>query len=75
MSDLVHLAIERAVRAYNGDSVGVIFNNAGFAQEFAKLAGINTPPDGNIIRAILSGRDDIIELGKSHYQIRPETKG
>jgi hypothetical protein len=66
--DLVRRAMENAARSYGE---GKLFNAAGFSQEFTRLAGVSTQLDGHIVRAILSGRPDVIHLpGGAHFLLR-----
>ena len=70
-NDLIRLAMERAVRVYDHRGGKKIFNAAGFAGEFAKLAGVSTRVDGLIVRAMLTGRSDVVPLaGGAHYHLR-----
>jgi hypothetical protein len=67
--DLVYLAMLNAVRAF-GDQGDKIFNGACFSHAFCKLAGVEGPLDGHIVRAILCGRQDAeILSGGSHYRL------
>lgn len=69
MNDLIHLAAERAVQLF-GDKGDGIFNGAGFSKAFTRLADVNGPIDGRVVRAILTGRPDIELLyGGSHYRL------
>lgn len=67
--DLVYFAMLNAVRDF-GDKGDKIFNGAGFSHAFCKLAGVEGPMDGHIVRAILCGRQDTeILSGGSHYRL------
>lgn len=76
--DDVRLACEQAADAFaeqrtmeNRRGTDRIFNAAGFSNAFRRLAGVTSPIDGNVVRAILRGRSDIVELeGGSHFRIR-----
>lgn len=68
MNDLVNLAMRRAVEAF-GRSDNV-FNGAGFGTQLMKLANLEGGIDGNLVEAILCGRDDVIQLkGGAHYML------
>lgn len=48
-----------------------VFNAAGFSSSFCKLAKVAGPLDGNVVRAMMRGRADIVELeGGAHFRIR-----
>lgn len=69
-NDLVHLAMERAAKNFDRTGGKGIFNAAGFACEFSKLAESRPPVDGRMVRAMLTGRDDVTPLkGGAHYQL------
>lgn len=48
------------------------FNAAGFSNALCKIAGTDGIVDGKVVRAILSGRDDVefLRPGDSHYRFR-----
>ena len=71
-NDLVRLAMERAVGAFGGGGDNV-FNGAGFSLEMMRLAGLDGVIDGHLVRAILTGRDDVEILGckSGHYRLKP----
>lgn len=65
-NDLVGLAMDRAVKSFGGDG---IFNAAGFSNELMRLANLKGSIDGHLVRAILTGRADVMVLhGGAHYQ-------
>lgn len=67
-NDLIRLAMEQAAQNFGGDSL--IFNSAGFAVAFARLAGVNGALDGKYVRAMLTGRSDVEVLsGGAHYRL------
>lgn len=72
MNDTIRLAMEQAAdnfMAVEGPRDGV-FNAAGFAQAIARIAGVSPGPDGRLVRAMLSGRDDVEPLsGGAHYRL------
>lgn len=66
-NDLIRLACERASRKF-GDAR--MFNSACFGTVFATLAGVSGGIDGKIVRAMLTGRDDIEVLsGGCHFRM------
>lgn len=67
-NDIVAMAMDDAATLYSsGDGS---FTNTAFSQTFAALAGVcNTTLDGHIVTAILSGRNDVVYLGQSHWRI------
>lgn len=74
--DDVRMAAERAAEMFGiVGSSDRIFNAACFSTAFCKLAGVAGPIDGNVVRAMLRGRRDIIEhsfaavVAGSHFQI------
>lgn len=68
MNDLVRLVVDRAVRRF-GDKGDGLFNAAGFGIELAKAAGVSGSVDGQIVRAILTGRPDVRpDADGSHYR-------
>lgn len=67
MNDLIRLAMERACALFGG-SDGV-FSNAAFSKAFARLAGVQGPIDGMIVRAMLTGRTDVRVLRFDHFQL------
>lgn len=67
--DLVRLACERAVIDFGDEGDGQ-FIAAGFSNELMKLAaGLHGRVDGNLVKAILSGRKDVVPCGGGHYQL------
>lgn len=67
-NDLVRLAIDRAVDCFGNRGDG-LFNAAGFGIELMGLANLKGSVDGHLVRAILTGRDDVaIEPDGSHYR-------
>jgi hypothetical protein len=68
MFDLVSLAMRRAAESFGGDKK--VFNGAGFGLQLMKLARLEGAIDGNLVEAILCGRDDVEQLsGGSHYRL------
>ena len=48
----------------------LMFNGAGFSHQICKLAGVEGPIDGHLVKAILCGRVDVeILSGGSHYRL------
>jgi len=70
-NDLIRLAIERAVCRYGSAGTGDgVFTSACFSNEFTPLAGVKTQLDGRIVRAMLTGRDDVEVLhGGAHFRM------
>lgn len=68
--DLILIAAEQAAEAFGGGDG--TFNAAGFSNCMMKLVNLRGTIDGNLVRAILSGRPDIEFLapGDSHYRLR-----
>lgn len=71
MSDLIRQAMQEAVKLFGGESDGM-FNAACFSTAFIKLAGVRSSLDGHIVRAMLTGRPDVIfcSPGSSHYYLK-----
>ena len=66
MNDLVALAIHRACEKFGSRDV---FNGACFSHALTGLAGLKDPIDGRLVRAILTGRTDVVPMeGGSHYR-------
>lgn len=70
-NDLIRLVMERAARRFGG-SDGT-FNSAGFGVEFCKAAsstGYGGSIDGKLVRAMLTGRQDVEVLkGGAHFRV------
>lgn len=69
--DLIRKAMERSAAAFGGNDG--TFSAAGFGFVFKTLAGlVKEGLDGNIVRAMLSGRKDVIQLhpGNAHFRIK-----
>lgn len=67
-NDCIHLAIRDAVRGFGG-SDGT-FNLAGLSVAICRIANVAGPIDGNICRALLTGRPDVEPLrGGAHYRM------
>lgn len=64
--DLVKAAIDRAVERF-GDRGDGLFNAAGFGVALMELAGLKGVIDGNLVRAILSGRADVAREPDASY--------
>lgn len=68
-NDMIHYAIMIACRLYGGEK-DCMFSNACLSAAIMKMIGHKGVIDGGIIRAILTGRTDVIALkGGSHYQM------
>jgi hypothetical protein len=66
VNDLVALAIHRACEKFGSRDV---FNGACFSHAFCAIAGIRGPIDGYLVRAILTGRTDVVPMeGGAHYR-------
>jgi len=69
MNDAVALAMRQAARSFAAEDRRT-FNAANFSEALARIAGTKGPIDGNVVRAILCGRDDVENLdGGSHFRI------
>jgi hypothetical protein len=75
MNDLVGLAMERAAREHGGREaresgrLSHTFNAANFSNAMMKLAGLEGAMDGELVRAVLCGRQDVEVLsGGSHFR-------
>lgn len=74
-NDVVRLAIDRAVKRF-GDKGDGLFNAAGFGIELMKLAGLNGSVDGLLVRAMLTGRPDVMpEPDGAHYRRSATIRG
>lgn len=74
MNDLVRLAMERAVHAFDRTHKNHVFNAACFSAEFCRLAEVSNNLDGKLVRAILAGRPDVEVLhGGAHYRLVTHT--
>ena len=72
MNDAVQLAARHACERFGQRGDG-IFNAAGFGLALNRLAGLRGGIDGNLVAAILCGRDDIKVLrGGSHFRLLEE---
>ena len=75
-NDLLHYAMIRAARKFNGDTVqsqrnGLVFNLACLSNVLQEFIGIKGCIDGNLLQVLLVGRTDVdILSGGSHYQLR-----
>jgi hypothetical protein len=66
MNDLIALAIQRACEKFGSRDV---FSGACFSHALTGLAGLKDPIDGKLVRAILTGRTDVVPMeGGSHYR-------
>lgn len=69
MNDLVRLAMERAADSFD-KGVSGLFNAAGFSNALMDLAKLNGVIDGELVRVILAGRNDVeVCLGGAHYRL------
>lgn len=68
MNDLIRLAIDRACESMGGRDG--LFSAAGFSIEMVKLAGVSNQIDGLVVRAILTGRDDVEPQENGCHYIR-----
>jgi hypothetical protein len=78
-TDIIALAMTLAVQEYSGiclffepsynKDVG-IFNASGFSQALTQLIGLRSGLDGDLVRAILSGRPDVEphHPGNAHFR-------
>lgn len=67
MNDVIRLAAEQAATRFGP---GKTFNAAHFSKALVRIAGLTSNIDGELVRAILAGRDDIAVLpGGSHYEL------
>ena len=70
MNDGLHFAMSRACRKFGGADDG-IFNLAGLSAAIVEISGLKACIDGEILRALLVGRDDVEEMsGGSHYRLK-----
>ena len=67
MNDLIYWICEEATKRFGGNDD--LFNAAGFSQELCKIAGVRGEIDGRIVRALLTGRPDIMPLQGGHYKL------
>jgi hypothetical protein len=68
MNDTIRLAAERAVGRFGGSDG--LFNAACFSWAFTRIAGTCSAIDGNLVRAMLTGRRDIEVLkGGCHFRL------
>lgn len=66
-NDMVAMAMDDAAALFgSGDGT---FTSATFSQAFTTLAHVNTTLDGHVVTAILSGRNDVVFLGQSHWRV------
>lgn len=65
--DLIHLAMIQACREFGDKSDGKTFNAACFSGSFTRMAAVHEVLDGNVVRAMLCGRDDVEILSGSSY--------
>lgn len=69
--NMVRTAMEDAVKKFGGNDN--IFNSAGFGSSLMRLANLRGGLDGNLVEAILSGRNDVQQLqGGAHYRLLKE---
>ncbi len=66
--DVIRLACEQAADDYGHGKR--VFNAACFSQALERISGCKQLLDGKMVRAILSGRSDIIHTGGYHYRLR-----
>ena len=68
--DKVRKACEKAVFDFGSNRIDGKFNAAAFSVAFREITGMSEGLDGEYVRAILSGRDDVEELsGGSHFRL------
>lgn len=66
-NDLIRLAIDRACESMGGSDG--LFSAAGFSCKFCDLLPTDTTLDGHVVRALLTGRNDVMPLPDgSHYR-------
>ena len=71
MNDMLNFAMERACRIYGDENDGGVFTLSTLSEAICKIAGIKGVIDGDILRVILIGRDDIERLkGGCHYRLK-----
>lgn len=68
--DLVGAAAQEAARRFGGEDG--VFSAAGFSTEMREHCAQTL--DGKMVRAILSGRSDVIPHGPAHYRYTPTKK-
>ena len=67
--DLIGYVCQRAVRAFGGNDN--VFNAACFSNALEKVTGVKRVTDGETVKAILWGRQDIEALpGGAHYKLK-----
>lgn len=66
--DLIRLAMVEACGRFGSQDT---FNAANFASVFSRMAGMKSQTlDGNLVRAMLCGRDDVTMLsGGAHFKV------
>ena len=67
-NDMVAMAMDEAAALYGSDDGS--FTSAAFSQTFTALTGVfATTLDGHVVTAILSGRNDVVDLGHGYWRI------
>lgn len=67
--DLIGYICLRATKSFGGNDG--MFNAAGFSNQLEKITGVKRTMDGETVRAILWGREDIEALPDgAHYKLR-----
>jgi hypothetical protein len=67
MNDVMRLAIDKACMSFGGTDG--MFSAAGFASAIRKMSDTEGLLDGNVVRLLLTGRNDVIPLHDGcHYK-------
>ena len=70
MSDMLHYAMYRACRKFGGANDGT-FNLSCLSEAIGEISDVPGCIDGQILRALLVGRDDVEEMsGGAHYRLK-----
>lgn len=73
MNDMLHYAMHRACRKFDGKG-SRMFNLAGLSAAICEIVGLSSAViDGEILKALLIGREEVEEMsGGSHYRLKEE---
>lgn len=68
-NDLIRFVMEKAADRYGDESM---FSAACFATSLRQVSGVRQTLDGQMVAAIMVGRDDVERLDRCYYRMRSQ---